>query len=136
MSQWMHVNKAIQATNSPIPRQEDIQAQLSNSQMFSKMDFKSAFWQLEHPESRYLTVFYSNDKLYRYKRLTMGIKPAQDKLNAALRPIFAHIPYHDDLIIAASTEIEHDNALRQVMEAISLLASRQIQKNANSGRTK
>jgi len=119
VSQWMHVNKAIQATNSPIPRQEDIQAQLSNSQMFSKMDFKSAFWQLEHPESRYLTVFYSNDKLYRYKRLTMGIKPAQDKLNAALRPIFAHIPYHDDLIIAAPTEIEHDNALRQVMEAIS-----------------
>ena len=73
-----NVNKAIQSSNLPIPRQEDIKAKLSGARVFSKMDFKSAFWQLElHPDSRYLTVFHANDKLYRYKRLTMGVKPAQ-----------------------------------------------------------
>ena len=119
-----NVNKAIQSTNSPIPRQEDIKSRLANATVFSKMDFKSAFWQLElHPDSRYLTVFHANDKLYRYKRLTMGLKPAQGELNSALQPLFAHIPLahliHDDLIIAATTPDEHDAALDQVMQAIN-----------------
>ena len=102
-----NVNNAIQSSNLPIPRQEDIKAKLSNCNIFSKMDFKSAFWQIElHPESRHLTVFHANNKLYRYKRLTMGVKPAQGELNTALLPLFTNIPqahlFHDDLIIAAS----------------------------------
>ena len=102
-----NVNKAIKASNLPIPRHEDIKAKLSGAKLFSKMDFKSAFWQLElHPDSRYLTVFHTNDKLYRYKRLTMDVKLAQGELKMALKPLFAHIPQahliHDDLIVATN----------------------------------
>ena len=76
-----NVNKAILETNHPIPRHEDIKAKLAGCKIFSKLDFKSAFWQIELDESsRYLTVFHTNDKLYRYKCLTMGIKPAQGEL--------------------------------------------------------
>ena len=95
-----HVNKAIQSSNLPIPRQEDIKAKLSGKNIFSKLDF-SAFWQLElHSDSQYLTVFHCN-KLYQYKRLTMGLKPAQEELNTALAPLFMHLKdvhlIHDDL---------------------------------------
>lgn len=119
-----NVNKAIQATNLPIPRQEDIKAKLSGAKVFSKMDFKSAFWQIQlHPDSRYLTTFHANDKLYRYKRLTMGVKPAQGELNMALQPLFAHIPHahliHDDLIVATETDAEHNIAIAAVMQAIA-----------------
>lgn len=119
-----NINKAIQANNSPIPRMEEIKAQLSGAKHFSKMDLKSAYWQLElHPEVRYLTVFECNGKLYRYKRLLMGVKPAQGELNMALHPVFAHISdvylIHDDLIIAAKTMENHNKALAAVMEAIS-----------------
>ena len=119
-----NVNKAIMPTNHPIPRHEDIKAKLSGCKIFSKMDFKSAFWQIELDESsRYLTAFHTNDKLYRYKRLTMGIKPAQGELNVALRPMFVNIDnvhlIHDDLIIATKTMKEHIKAIRQVMESIS-----------------
>ncbi len=119
-----NVNKAIHASNLPIPRQEDIKAKLSGAKVFSKMDFKSAFWQLElHPDSRYLTVFHANDKLYRYKRLTMGVKPAQGELNMALQPLFAQIPQahliHDDLIVATETEAEHHSAIKAVMQVIT-----------------
>ena len=63
-----HVNKTIQSSNLPIPRQEDIKAKLSGKNIFSKLDFNSAFCQLElDPDSRYLTVFNCNDKLYQYK---------------------------------------------------------------------
>ena len=73
-----NVNKSLYPTNYPIPRHEDIKAKLSGCRVFSKMDLKSAFWQIElEPESRYLTVFHANDKLYRYKRLTMGLEPSQ-----------------------------------------------------------
>ena len=85
-----NVNKALQSSNLPIPRQEDIRAKLNGKKIFSKLDFKHAFWQLElHPESRYLTVFSCNGKLYRYTRLTMGLKPAQGELNAALLPLYS-----------------------------------------------
>ncbi len=119
-----NVNKALQSSNLPIPRQEDIRAKLSGKKLFSKLDFKNAFWQLElHPDSRYLTVFYCNGKLYRYTRLTMGLKPSQEELNAALLPIFAHIPdvhlIHDDIIIATETDSEHETAFWEVMKAIS-----------------
>ena len=119
-----NVNKAIMSSNFPIPRQEDIKAKLTGSKVFSKLDLKSAFWQLEMaPESRYLTVFHANGKLYRYKRLVMGLKPAQGELNAALQPLFAHIPQvhviHDDLIIGTATEREHEDVVEQVMQIIS-----------------
>ena len=105
----------MQSSNQSIPRHEDIKSQLSGCKVFSKLDFKSAFWQLELDEdSRYLTVFHLNDRLYRYKRLTMGLKPSQGELNAALRPIFAQIDnvylIHDDLIIATSNDEDHAGA--------------------------
>ena len=118
-----NVNKALYSSNLPIPRQEDIRAKLSGKRFFSKLDFKHAFWQLElHPDSRYLTVFRCNGKLYRYKRLTMGLKPSQGELNAALLPLFAHIPdvflIHDDLVIATETLSQHKVAVREVLKTI------------------
>ena len=62
-----NINKAILSSNLPIPRQEDIKAKLSGAKYFSKMDLRSAFWQLElHPDSKHFTIFHQNNKLYRY----------------------------------------------------------------------
>ena len=117
-------NTALISTNHPIPKQEDIKAKLAGAEVFSKMDFKSSFWQLElHPDSRHLTVFHANNKLYRYKRLPMGLSPAQGELNTALKPVFDHIPsahlIHDDLVIATKTMKEHEEAISMTMQAIA-----------------
>ena len=52
----------------------------------------------------------------------MGVKPAQVKLNAALKQIFACILnvylIHDDLIIGTKTFNKHNLALEEVMKAI------------------
>ena len=83
-----NVNKASLPANHPISRHEDIKAKLAKCKIFSKMDLKSAFWQIELGEtSHYLTLFHANDKLLRYKRLTMGLKSSQGELNVALKPI-------------------------------------------------
>ena len=118
-----NVNKALISSNHPIPRYEDIKSKIAGSTVFSKLDFKSAFWQIDLEESsRYLTVFHANNKLYRYKRLTMGLKPSQGELNAALTPIFSHINgvhlIHDDVVIATSTNDEHLKAVKLVLQAV------------------
>ena len=117
-------NKAILDTGLPIPKPEDIRKEFVGCKRFSKLDFKTAFHQLELDEdSRCLTVFHHNGKLKRHTRLTMGAKPASGELNKALRPLFnnvaaAHI-IHDDLVIATSTEEEQEAAIIQVLEIIA-----------------
>ena len=73
-------------------------------------------------ECRVLTVFHANNKIRRYTRLTMRVKPVQAELNAALKPIFSYIPnvylIHDDLIIATTSIEEHLEAILEVMEVI------------------
>ncbi len=104
----------------------------SGEKVFSKMDFffknpvlwHSAFWRIElHSDSRYFTLFRANHKLYRYQRLTVGVKAAQGELNMALQPLFAYILQayliHDDLIVAAETDAEHHCAIYAVMQVIT-----------------
>ena len=116
-------NKAILDTGLPIPKAEDIRAELHGCKTFTKLDFRTAFHQLElEEESRYLTVFAHRGKLKRHTRLTMGAKPASGELNKALRPLFAHLPavhiIHDDLVIATETEAEHEAMIIAVLEII------------------
>ena len=51
------------------------------------------------------------------------MKPAQEELNAALRPIFAGIEraylIHDDLILATENEINHIILVDKVVQAIA-----------------
>ena len=115
-----NLNKALLSSNFPIPRQEDLKARISGSKVFSKLDLKSAYWQLEiAPESRWLTTFHCNGHLYRYKRLVMGMKCAQGELNAALQPLFAHLQdvhvIHDDIVIGTITDEEHMKTLKEVL---------------------
>ena len=118
-----NVNKAIMSSNFPIPRQEDIKAKLAEAKVFSKLDLKSAFWQLEIAEdSRKLTVFHANGRLFWYKRLVVGLKPAQGELKAALQPLFTQIPQahliHDDSVYNYHIQ-EHNVFLNEVMKILS-----------------
>ena len=118
-----NVNKAIQPTNIPIARVEEIKSDLAGTRVFSKLDFKSAFHQLEiDEESRHLTVFHGNGRLMRYRVLTMGCTPASGELTKALRPLFQHIDevhvIHDDVVIATVDEQDHERVLKQVLQII------------------
>ena len=114
-----HPNQDIKDTRIPIPLPKDIRAELAGCEVFSKLDFKSTFYQLElAPESHLITVFNDGEKLMQYTRLTMGTKPASGEPNKALCLLFsaileAHI-IHDDLIIATKSPAQHGLALERV----------------------
>ena len=119
-----NLNKAIKSTNLPIPRPEEIRAKLAGCKYFSKLDFKTAFHQLEiAPESRHLTVFHDGQgRLMRYTRLTMGTSPASGELNKALMPLFRDMPgvhvIHDDLILATKSKEEYEELIDKVLKVI------------------
>ena len=118
-----NANKAILQTHILIPIVEDIKAHLSASRYFTKLDFRSAFHQLElDEESKSITVFNADGRLMKYKKLTMGNSVATGELNKALFPLLSSIRHthiiHDDVIVAAPTEKEHDDAVTEVLTVI------------------
>lgn len=117
------LNAEIRDTRVPIPTPETIKAKLAGCKIFSKLDFTQSFHQLQlHPESRNLTVFRSGGKLYRYTRVSMGLKPTSGELAAACQHIFGHLEnvytIHDDVIIAAKTKQQHDQAMVKFLEQV------------------
>lgn len=96
----------------PIPTIDSIKAALVGCTVFSKLDFRSSFHQLVlAPSSRVLTVFRVGNKLYHFKRLPMGFKPASGEFMKAIRQTFSDIPglhaVHDDIVIAGKTRKDH-----------------------------
>ena len=119
-----NANRAIKPSHIPIPRPEEVRANLAGYKVYSKIDLKSAFHQLElGEESREMTTFYANKRLMRYKRLTMGSTPASGELTKALNPILGDLPgvsvIHDDIIVGADDIESHDETLHEVCRRIS-----------------
>ena len=117
------VNKVLENTHLPIPRVEDILPSFSGKKVFSKLDLKSAYHQIElHPSCRHLTVFRAGNRLMRYKRLTMGSLPASGELNNRLKPLIETIPdadiIHDDIVISSPNLESHNATLHQVLTVL------------------
>ena len=86
------VNHCLQNTHKPIPSVETIKTKFNNKTVFSKMDFKSAFHQIEvDEESRKFLVFGAGNRLLRYKRMTMGLLPASGEFMDMVAPQFQDI---------------------------------------------
>ena len=60
---------------------EELLSDLNGTSVFSKIDLKAGYHQLElHPESRYITTFSTHKGLFRYKTLfrhILGIRNLQ-----------------------------------------------------------
>ena len=71
-------------------------------------------------ESSYKTTFASPYGRYRYLRLPFGIKSAPEVCHRTVADLFSDIEgvetYIDDFIIHGSTEEQHDQRLRQVLD--------------------
>ncbi|CAB4041353.1 Hypothetical predicted protein, partial [Paramuricea clavata] len=117
-----NVNKAIQASNLPIPRQR-ILKQSSAGQTFSQRWISS----LHSGKSSSIQI----QDILQYSTRTTNCtgtrtynasETAQGELNVALQPLFANIPQahliHDDLIVAAKNDVKHNKAIEEVMKAI------------------
>ncbi|XP_041471762.1 uncharacterized protein K02A2.6-like [Lytechinus variegatus] len=114
------VNEAIQRERHPIPTVEEVLQELTASKIFSKIDLKWGYHQLElDANSRDVTTFVTHCGLYRYKRLLFGINAAPEIYQYEIHRVIQGIPgvanISDDIIVHARSREEHDVRLRAVL---------------------
>ena len=78
-------NQAIMQRRHPIPTVDEVLHTTNGSKVFSKLDLKWGYHQLElSPESREITTFATPDGLFRYKRLLFGVCSASEQYQMKL----------------------------------------------------
>lgn len=117
------INLIIEKEIHPIPTFENLLPHIRNAVLFSKIDIKNAFHQLElDPDSREITTFITKDGLFRYKRLMFGISCAPEMFQKIMEQILNGIPgcfvYIDDILVWGSCKSEHDSRLARVLERL------------------
>ena len=116
-------NKAILRERHPIPTVDEIMQSLNGSKVFSKLDLKWGYHQLElTPESREITTFVTHCGLFRYKRLLFGVNSAseqyQHEIQTALAGIDGQENISDDIIVHGKDRAEHDARLELVIKRL------------------
>ena len=116
-------NEAIERERHPIPTIEEVLHDLNGSTVFSKLDLKWGFHQVElETESRRVTTFITHRGLFQYKRLMFGITSAPEKYQKIVKDVLigckevANIA--DDLIIHGCGIKEHDENLLAILRRL------------------
>ena len=110
------VNEAIIRERHPIPTLEETLHSLNGATVFSKLDLRWGYHQIElSPESRALTTFSTHTGLKRYKRLIFGLSSASEVYQHIIQRTLAGIPgarnISDDILVFGKDQADHDKQL-------------------------
>ena len=115
-------NEAIERERHPIPTIEEVLHDLNGSTVFSKLDLKWGFYQVELETESRVTTFITHQGLFQYKRLIFGITSAPEKSQKIVKDVLigckgvANIA--DDPIIHGCGIKEHDENLLAVLRRL------------------
>lgn len=115
------LNRYICREHFLIPKCEDILSQLKGKTVFTVIDMKDGFWQIQlNEESSNLCTFNTPFGRYKFNRVPFGLCSIPEIFQRKNMEIFGDIPgvniYFDDLIISGANEALHDQALKLVIE--------------------
>jgi hypothetical protein len=104
-------NRGVKVTSHPMPNVQDIINDLAGKRYMIKLDFRTAYWQIEvQPSSRKYTTFNVGQRCYEWTRLPMGHVLAQSHLQRCFVKLMETIPemsvYVDDLVGGVNTFTE------------------------------
>ncbi|XP_052758219.1 uncharacterized protein K02A2.6-like [Galleria mellonella] len=116
-------NKAIMRENHPLPTMTQLLPKLGKARIFSKLDIKDAFHQVEiSGKCRDITTFITSKGLFRYKRLMFGISCAPEHFQKIMERMLLScagvINFIDDIIVFGSNEKEHNARLKHVLHIL------------------
>ncbi|CAB4038732.1 Transposon Ty3-G Gag-Pol poly, partial [Paramuricea clavata] len=117
------LNENVLRETYPLPKIDNLLAQISESKIFTKLDCNSGFWQEKLDEqSRLLTTFITPFGRFCFNRMPFGIKTApehyQKKMNEILEGLDGQVCIIDDILIHGKTQKEHDTRLRAVLKKL------------------
>lgn len=117
------INQAAPREVYPLPRIEELFANLAGGKFFSKLDMSNAYLQLplDEESKRYVTVN-THRGLFQYNRLPFGVSSApaifqryMETLMQGLRGVSVYI---DDILVTGASLEEHLENLTQVLERL------------------
>ena len=116
-------NEAVIHERHPIPTLEETVHALTGATVFSKLDLRWGYHQIElHPDSRGLTTFSTPQGLKRYKRLIFGLSSASEMYQFVIQQALQGIPgvrnISDDIIVFGKTRADHDRSLDQTLQRL------------------
>lgn len=116
-------NEAIVRERHPIPTVDEVLQDMTQSSVFSKLDLKWGYHQLElSEESRDITTFSTHAGLYRYKRLMFGVTSApeiyQHAIQQALHGCEGVRNISDDIILHGKDDQQHDERLEKLLQRL------------------
>ena len=99
---------------------------MHGAKVFSKLDLKEGYHQLELEEhSRAITTFSTHKGLFRYKRLIFGMNTAFEVFQRTLQHSISNCEgqnnISDDIIVYSCTQEEHDRNLERVLQRLDEL---------------
>ena len=114
-------NEAIIRGRHPIPTVDEVLQSMNGSTVFSKLDLRWGYHQLElTPASREITTFATHAGLYRYKRLLFGVNSASEQyqyeISTALAGIAGVDNISDDIIVHGPDQETHNQRLHKVLK--------------------
>ena len=113
-------NTAVIRERHPIPTIDEVLEKMNGSTVFSKLDLKWGFHQIELAEgSRGITTFSTHKGLFRYKRLMFGISCAPEIYQHVIQQVLAGCEgsenISDDIIVHGKGREDHDEKLKKVL---------------------
>ena len=117
------VNETILRTRHPIPTIDELLIDMNGATVFSKLDLKWGFHQIElDTESRHLTTFVTHEDLFRYKKMLFGVNCAPEIYQLTLQQVLHDCEgvrvIADDIIVFGSNVKEHDVRLEKVLATL------------------
>ena len=120
-------NTNIERSRHPIPTIDDVLNELNGNVVFTKLDLKMGFHQLELKEgiSRDVTTFTTSAGLFRYKRLMFGICSAPELYQHVIQQVLLGAGctgcqnISDDIVVYGKDVAEHDERLRKVLHTLT-----------------
>ena len=118
------INKYISNQYYPMPRIDDIFADLSGYKIYAKIDLKGAYLQLKMSETsrKYVTIN-THKGLFQYTRLPFGVSSAPAIFQSTMEQIFKNIKgvkiYLDDILIGGKDKKELKENVLKVFEKLN-----------------
>lgn len=121
---YRKLNKVIIKERFPIPLIDDIFDKLQGASVFSNLDLKNSFYQVEvDPASRKFTSFVTPDNQYEFNKVPFGLCNSPSSFQRFIQIIFRDllesqtlIIYLDDIIVPSADEEEGVQKLKKIFQ--------------------
>lgn len=118
------VNRVSSLEQYPLPKIEDLFANLAGGEKYSKLDMSHAYQQIVlDPESRECVTVNTHKGLFAYTRLPFGVSSSPAIFQRTIEGILQGIPhvtvYLDDILVSGRNEAEHLQNLAEVLRRLN-----------------